>query len=61
MIPLGYALSELQETRTGFIAHLGLAGLACNAFGLDIPELTIEVSYDTDTRSVTLEVAVLEI
>ncbi|KAI0089781.1 glycosyl hydrolases family 31-domain-containing protein [Irpex rosettiformis] len=46
----GYTLSGLQHTRTGLIANLSLAGLACNAFGQDIANLTLEVNYDTATR-----------
>ncbi|RDX45018.1 hypothetical protein OH76DRAFT_1024258 [Lentinus brumalis] len=46
----GYALSSLNETKNGLRAHLSLAGPACNAFGHDIPDLTIEVTYETQTR-----------
>jgi alpha-glucosidase len=46
----GYTLTSLQNTEHGITAHLGLAGEACNAFGLDINNLTIEVTYETQTR-----------
>ncbi len=56
MIPLtplpitGYTLSSLQETDTGLTAQLNLAGDACNAFGHDVANLTLQVTYDTETR-----------
>ncbi|KIP03540.1 glycoside hydrolase family 31 protein [Phlebiopsis gigantea 11061_1 CR5-6] len=46
----GYTLSGLQETKTGLTAQLYLAGPECNAFGQDVANLTLEVTYDSDTR-----------
>ncbi|KAF8587460.1 glycoside hydrolase family 31 protein [Ramaria rubella] len=46
----GYSLTSLQNTEHGLSAHLELAGAACNAFGLDISNLTIEVTYESQTR-----------
>ncbi|KAJ7191329.1 glycosyl hydrolases family 31-domain-containing protein [Mycena pura] len=46
----GYTLSDLSETRNGLTAKLNLAGPACNAFGADIASLTIQVSYETQSR-----------
>ncbi|KAI0652641.1 glycosyl hydrolases family 31-domain-containing protein [Trametes meyenii] len=46
----GYTLLGLKETKTGLTAQLNLAGPACNAFGHDIANLTLEVTYDTQTR-----------
>ena len=46
----GYTLSSLSETSTGLKANLVLAGSACNAFGHDITNLTLEVTYETKTR-----------
>ncbi|KAL0959205.1 hypothetical protein HGRIS_014485 [Hohenbuehelia grisea] len=46
----GYSLHSLKESRTGLTAQLSLAGPACNAFGNDIVNLTIQVTYDTKTR-----------
>ncbi|KAI8981316.1 glycosyl hydrolases family 31-domain-containing protein [Trametes punicea] len=46
----GYILSGLHETKTGLTAKLDLAGPACNAFGHDVANLTLEVTYDTQTR-----------
>ncbi|RDX50567.1 hypothetical protein OH76DRAFT_1512787 [Lentinus brumalis] len=46
----GYTLSSLQETDTGLTAQLNLAGDACNAFGHDVANLTLQVTYDTETR-----------
>ena len=48
----GYTLSGLQETKTGLTAQLNLAGPECNAFGQDVANLTLEVTYDSDTRYV---------
>ncbi|KAL6305606.1 glycosyl hydrolases family 31-domain-containing protein [Sparassis latifolia] len=46
----GYTLSSLTETASGLTAQLNLAGPACNAFGQDISNLTLQVNYDTETR-----------
>ncbi|KAI0370024.1 hypothetical protein BV20DRAFT_979737 [Pilatotrama ljubarskyi] len=46
----GYLLSSLRETPTGLVAQLSLAGTACNAFGPDVADLILEVTYDTETR-----------
>ena len=48
----GYTLHGLQEKASGMIAHLTLAGPACNAFGHDVANLTLDVSYDTTSRRV---------
>jgi alpha-glucosidase len=47
MAGLGYTLGSLQESDIGLTAQLTLAGPACNAFGLDISDLTIEVTYQS--------------
>ncbi|KAF9067846.1 glycosyl hydrolases family 31-domain-containing protein [Rhodocollybia butyracea] len=46
----GYNLHSLQESPTGLVAQMSLAGPACHAFGTDIEELTIQVVYETETR-----------
>ncbi|KAH9947335.1 glycosyl hydrolases family 31-domain-containing protein [Amylocystis lapponica] len=46
----GYTLTSLTETLSGFTASLDLAGPACNAFGHDISNLTLDVTYESDTR-----------
>ncbi|KAF5391184.1 hypothetical protein D9757_003121 [Collybiopsis confluens] len=46
----GYLLHSLEESNTGLTAQLSLAGAACNAFGIDFENLTIQVTYETDTR-----------
>ncbi|KAL5534874.1 hypothetical protein ACEPAG_1339 [Sanghuangporus baumii] len=46
----GYTLQSLQNTSTGFVAGLALAGPACNAFGNDVANLTVEVSYESQSR-----------
>jgi hypothetical protein len=46
----GYTLSDLSETQNGLTAKLDLAGPACNAFGADIASLTIQVTYETQSR-----------
>ncbi|KAJ6553086.1 glycosyl hydrolases family 31-domain-containing protein [Mycena capillaripes] len=46
----GYSLHSVSETDNGLTARLNLAGLACNAFGVDVVDLTIEVNYETETR-----------
>ncbi|KAI5118349.1 hypothetical protein M0805_009152 [Coniferiporia weirii] len=46
----GYTLGSLQNTAAGLTAQLSLAGPACNAFSSDIANLTIEVTYETQSR-----------
>ncbi|KAH7923369.1 glycoside hydrolase family 31 protein [Leucogyrophana mollusca] len=46
----GYTLEALTESNTGLSAQLNLAGPACNAFGMDIANLTIDVVYESQTR-----------
>jgi alpha-glucosidase len=46
----GYTLRDLSETQNGLTAKLDLAGPACNAFGADIANLTIQVTYETQSR-----------
>lgn len=48
----GYTLTSLNETNTGLTALLNLAGPECNAFGKDVANLTLEVTYDSQSRSV---------
>ncbi|KAJ8583907.1 hypothetical protein M405DRAFT_827759 [Rhizopogon salebrosus TDB-379] len=45
----GYALGSLQESDIGLTAQLTLAGPACNAYGLDISYLSIEVTYQSQS------------
>ncbi|KAK7677820.1 hypothetical protein QCA50_019132 [Cerrena zonata] len=46
----GYTLTGLKETETSLSAELTFAGPACNAFGRDISNLTLEVTYESTTR-----------
>ncbi|KAI1641298.1 family 31 glycosyl hydrolase [Biscogniauxia mediterranea] len=46
----GYAASNIKTTVSGLTADLTLAGEACNVYGTDLEDLTLEVSYDTDNR-----------
>ncbi|KAG9005981.1 hypothetical protein FRB93_009082 [Tulasnella sp. JGI-2019a] len=46
----GYTLSGLKNSKNGLIAKLTLAGSPCNAFGSDISDLTIQVTYETSSR-----------
>jgi hypothetical protein len=49
---VGYALDpdSLRENRNGLTAQLNLAGPPCNAFGKDILNLTIQITYGTASR-----------
>ena len=47
---VGYTMQSVQETSTGLTARLSLAGPACNAFGLDVADLTLVVDHDSDSR-----------
>ena len=53
MAILGYTLGSLQESDIGLTAQLTLAGQACNAFGLDISDLTIEVTYQSQSTYIS--------
>ncbi|KAF4978132.1 hypothetical protein FZEAL_5430 [Fusarium zealandicum] len=46
----GYKVTKQWETRSGFYADLSLAGKACNVFGTDLPDLKLEVEYQTGER-----------
>ncbi|KAI6817135.1 glycoside hydrolase family 31 protein [Hortaea werneckii] len=46
----GYVATKQWETRSGFYADLELAGEACNVFGIDLPQLKLEVEYETADR-----------
>lgn len=46
----GYAASNIQTTSTTITAHLTLAGTPCNAYGDDLHDLILDVTYETDTR-----------
>ncbi|KAJ3552717.1 hypothetical protein NM688_g4009 [Phlebia brevispora] len=46
----GYILNSLHETANTLTAQLHIAGTPCDAFGHDLADLTLEVTYDTKTR-----------
>lgn len=46
---IGYTLGSLSESQYGLTAQLTLAGTPCDAFGTDIKDLAIEVSYQSQT------------
>jgi alpha-glucosidase len=46
----GYKATKQWETRSGFYAELSLAGPACNVYGTDLPDLKLEVEYQTNDR-----------
>ncbi|KAI0179275.1 glycoside hydrolase family 31 protein [Hypoxylon sp. FL1284] len=46
----GYTASNVVTTASGLTADLTLAGDACNVYGTDLQDLTLEVSYETETR-----------
>jgi alpha-glucosidase len=46
----GYVATKHWETRSGFYAELPLAGPACIAYGIDLPNLKFEVEYQTEER-----------
>ena len=49
----GYTLGSLTESEYGLTAQLSLAGTPCDAFGADITDLTIEVTYQSQTTWVS--------
>ncbi|KAG7095313.1 hypothetical protein E1B28_006078 [Marasmius oreades] len=46
----GYELTSRSDSETGFVAALKLNGPPCDAFGNDIPNLTIQVTYESTSR-----------
>ncbi|VDB95821.1 unnamed protein product [Peniophora sp. CBMAI 1063] len=46
----GYELTDVQENESGLTASLSLAGEPCNAYGVDIANLTVLVTYETAER-----------
>ncbi|KEY74941.1 hypothetical protein S7711_01290 [Stachybotrys chartarum IBT 7711] len=46
----GYRVTSQRETESGFYADLSLAGEACNVYGIDLPDLKLEVEYQTNNR-----------
>lgn len=46
----GYQATNIQLTSTGLTADLTLAGTACGVYGDDLQDLTLAVTYETDTR-----------
>jgi alpha-glucosidase len=46
----GYKAKKHWKTKSGFYADLSLAGPACDVFGVDLPDLKLEVEYQTSDR-----------
>ncbi|KAF3342813.1 Type 1 phosphatases regulator YPI1 [Verticillium dahliae VDG2] len=46
----GYAASNVKTTGNGLTAELKLAGPACNTYGTDLEELTLSVTYESESR-----------
>lgn len=46
----GYKASNMVNTTQGFTADLNIAGSNCQAYGNDIADLTLEVSYQAQRR-----------
>lgn len=46
----GYKVTDQWETESGFYASLSLAGTACDVYGVDLPDLKLEVEYQTNDR-----------
>ncbi|KAK4251780.1 glycoside hydrolase [Corynascus novoguineensis] len=46
----GYKASNVRNTKNGFIAHLDLAGPACNVYGTDVEHLAFSVEFQDDDR-----------
>ncbi|CEJ81504.1 Putative Glycoside hydrolase, family 31 [[Torrubiella] hemipterigena] len=46
----GYKASNVKTSDTGLTADLTLGGTACNAYGDDLKDLTLAVTYETDNR-----------
>lgn len=46
----GYKVTRQWETQLGFFAELSLDGPACNVYGVDLPDLNLEVHYENADR-----------
>jgi alpha-glucosidase len=46
----GYSASNVEVTDNSITADLTLAGDPCDAYGTDLEELTLQVTYETDDR-----------
>ncbi|KAG8412191.1 hypothetical protein J3458_014382 [Metarhizium acridum] len=46
----GYTASHVKTSGSGLTADLRLAGKACDAYGDDLKQLVLEVTYETDDR-----------
>lgn len=46
----GYQATNVKNSSTGITADLALIGSPCNAYGVDIQNLTLEVTYQTTDR-----------
>jgi len=46
----GYKATNIKTTSNGLTANLKLAGRACNAYGKDLENLVLEVTYESDNR-----------
>ncbi len=49
----GYKASNVKTTSSGLTADLTLAGKACNAYGNDLTQLKLEVTYETGRSQVS--------
>lgn len=47
----GYKAGNVQSDGSTLTADLTLAGKPCNVFGMDIPQLKLEVTYETGLSS----------
>ena len=43
----GYTASDVVKTDSGLTASLSLAGDGCGVYGYDLPDLTLQVQYQT--------------
>ena len=46
----GYRASNVKTSATGLTAKLTLAGQPCNAYGADLKDLILEVTYESGMR-----------
>lgn len=50
----GYNASNVRVTPSGVTADLTLAGAACNVYGTDLPDLILQVTYQTGKSQVLM-------
>lgn len=55
----GYKASNVKASGSGLTANLELAGKACDVYGDDLKELTLDVAYQSGKCTVCIQLVVM--